>query len=351
MNVDKNFINGTFEKNLPRASIAPCWHSEKSDAAKELQNLLDTAKNGDYTELNKRINSYMKDDHFFRLTEGKFYEVKPGDYKPVNVKIQVKEGTITWYFANVGHDETTQEFRNQVFRTAALGHLLVPGACAKYYRGTNSMHLKRMHTSEEEAMMNHNHYRVHDDHISVSQFSQHLKGFLEAERAYGIENKFLNEEEAKVLIAEYANFDKGLDAVVGENGATLRELFHEQEQIKWSDLDIKELGDSKSIEEPCEVQEIIVPLNEKQITVETKNKTEEKISPRDWVKLRDKLDKSALDIIAKVSSAGQRSEISQTRQIKDSVLPELPNAYTKLGELFEKEVNKRYPSLQNPSHI
>jgi hypothetical protein len=343
-------INGTYEHYLPRAQISPCWKSIESTEAKQLQEILERTKNGDFKELDNKILEFMEDDHFFRLTEGKFYEVVPGDYKEVRLKIQVKEGTINWYFADIGHDETTQEFRNQVFRTAALGHLLVDGACAKYYRGTNAMHVKRMHTSENEAKINHNHYRVHDNHVTPAQFKAHLEGFLKAQKAYDIENKFLSEAEVVELIAEYQDFDNQLDEK-DSNLKTKRELFHEQEQLKWSELDKKELNKNKPIEEPCEAQEMIIPLNEKQISIETKSHRKEKILPRDWVTHLDVLDKSALDIIAKAGSEGQKSHKAHTRQLEGSSLPVLPNAYSRLGELFEQNANTSYPSLDEKQKI
>lgn len=349
-------INGTFEEFFPRTQVAPCWKSTQTSAARDLQETLEQSVDGNFAPLNDKIAQYMQDDHFFRLTEGKFYEVMPGDYKEVKLKVQVKEGTITWYFANVGHDETTQEFRNQIFRTAALGHLLVNGACAKYYRGTNAMHVKRMHTSEKESMMNHNHYRVHDNHVTPAQFKDHLYGFLQAQKAYGIENKFLTKEEADDLIEKYRKFDKSLDDQVErtkgdeqeEDLRTKRELFHQQEQLKWNELDQQELRENKAIEEPCEAQEMIIPLNEKQITVEA-NGYSERILPKDWVNLLDRLDRKALDIIAKAGSEGQRSDVAHTRQVEGSVLPTLPKAYTRLGELFEQSTNKLYPSLKSTS--
>lgn len=333
-----------FERMLPRPQIAPCWDSHQTAEAKDLQSTLERTANGDFTALDNKIQDFMKDDHFFRLTEGKFYEVNPGDYKEVRLKIQVKEGTITWYFANVGHDETTQEFRNQVFRSAALGHLTVKGACAKYYRGTNAMHVKRMHTSERESMINHNHYRVDDNHVTPSQFRDHLYGFLEAQKAYGIPDKFLTQDEADQLINAYIKFDESLDAKV-DGIKTRRELFHERELQKWTAEDRKELVENKSIEEPCDAQEIIVPLNQGPITVEIANK-ETRILPKEWFKYRDRLDKAALDKIAKAGSEGQRSDVAHTRQVEGSVLPTLPNAYNRLGELFEKNVNRNYPSVE-----
>ncbi len=119
----------------------------------------------------------------------------------------------------------------------------------------------------------------------------------------------------------------------------------EQKQVKWSELDKEELKENVAIEEPCEAKEMIVPLNEKQITIETKNHKEKKIFPRDWLQNLNQLDKDALDIIAQAGSLGQKSEVAHTRQIIGSSLPVLPNAYTRLGELFQQNANKSYPPV------
>ncbi len=306
-----------------------------------MQSLLE--RGGDYTELDNKIIEFMRNNHFFRLTEGKFYEVLPGKSRDINIKVQIKEGTITWYFANCGHDETTQEFRNQVFRSAALGHLLVPGACSKYYRGTNAMHVRRMHTSEEESKINHNHYRVHDNYVTPSQFDAHLRGFLKAQEAYGFTNKFLNEEEVTRLVKEYAEFSEQLDQKVDGGLKSLREVYHEQELTKWTQKDIAELESGFSVEEPCEAQEVIIPLNERKINILNESQ-KLSILPKEWVKYN--LGEEALNVIAREGSAGLKSEIPQTRQIKGSSLPKRKNVYSRIGELFDKKANPAYPAVE-----
>lgn len=336
---------------LPRSQSAPCWKSEHTARASELQNLLDNAQNGDYSALDQKLKDYIKENHFFRLTEGKFYEVTPGDFKDVKVKVQVKEGTITWYFSDIGHDETTQEFRNLIFRSAALGHVLVPDACVKYYRGTNAMHVRRMHTSEEESKINHNHYRVHDDHVTVDQFRQHLMGFVQAEKAYGIDGKFLSEDEANAIIEKYKKYDERMDEKhPNYPDKTRREVYHEQELAKWTNTDIEEYLENKKVEEPCAAEEIIISLNQP-ITVESKTEKELTIIPKDWPKYLDKFDKNALNLIAKAGSAGLKSEIAQTRQIEGSVLQARKNAYTRIGELFEQHHVRNYPPLEQRKEV
>lgn len=351
-------IKGTFDGYLKNHPEAPCWVSSKTPAAQDLQKALDNSKNGDYKEVDAKIKEYMKDDHFFKLTEGKFFEVTPGDYKPVTIRVQVKEGTITWYFEGIKHDESTQEFRNQVFRPVALGHLLVNGACKKYLRGTNAMHIKRMHTSQLESMSNHNHYRVHDDHVTPAQFEAHLKGFLKAQEAYGIKNKFITEEDVKNLSEAYAKFDAEMDKPVEEGSLiTKREAYHLQEQSKWTELDKQELAADIAIEQPCEAQEVIIPLNEKQITLVTKNAGKAagekpstiQIFPKEWDRHLDVLDRTALDILAKEGSAGLKAEVAHTRQLDETIFKTQANAYTKLGELFDKVDNSHYPRVDPPT--
>lgn len=340
-------IQGDFTRMLVREQNAPCWESrgaEYSEAARDLQELLDNSVGGNYDSVRTKLASYLEENKFFRLTEGKFYEVTPGDIKKIQIKIQVKEGTITWYFAGCKHDETTQEYRNLIFRTAALGHVLVPGACAKYYRGTNAMHVRRMHTSEDESKINHNHYRVHDDHVTVHQFRAHLEGFLTAQEAYGIKDKFLNQDEVEQLITDYATFDAHMDEPY-QGDQTLREAYHEQELAKWKPEDITELETNREIEGVCEFEEVTIPINQRQVTVEESNGHNLTLKFSEWTQYADRLDRDALDTIAKAGSEGMKSIIAQTRQIEGSSLPTLTHAFERIGELFDKKENPDYPSL------
>lgn len=340
-------IHGDFTRTLSREQEAPCWESRdatQSDAARDVQELLDGSVDGNYDAVRAKLSEYMDENKFFRLTEGRFYEVTPGDFKQIQIKIQVKEGTISWYFAGCKHDETTQEYRNLIFRTASLGHLLVPGACAKYYRGTNAMHVRRMHTSEEESKINHNHYRVHDDHVTVDQFRAHLEGFLTAQEAYGIKDKFLNQEEVEALVKEYAEFDVEMDAPYID-GRSLRVAYHEQELSKWTEVDINELEENRELEGVCEFEEVIIPLNQRRVTVDNNDGQLLTLKFNEWTRYIDQLDKDSLDTIAKAGSEGIRSIIAQTRQISGSTLPELTHAFERIGELFNKADNGDYPPL------
>lgn len=357
-------VNGAFERNLENSMLAPCWkpvaeNNAQSLRARELQKLLDgadpskTIQEGKFTELDNKIKSYANENHFFILTEGRFTEVVPGDPKEVTLKIQVKEGTITWYFAKVGHDETTQEFRNQVFRTAALGHYLVSDACAKYYRGTNAMHVIRMHTSENESFTNHNHYRIKNEFVTPSQFEEHLNAFIQAEEAYGIKDKFLDNKEASKLSKEYSEFCDYLNKQPDPNSQkTNREIYRELEQQKWTEMDILELQSPDAQEEnPCEAVTIEIPLNFEAVTLVGKDDVKLTFLPKEWPKFKDVLGKDALDILAKQGSSGMKSDIAHTRQIEDSKFPKLKNAYTRLGELFEKEQYKGYPKIPESKRV
>lgn len=342
-----------FERNLKKSQLAPIWKKDsKSPVARDLQRTLDTIPDGGrFDELDAKINQYIKQNHFVTLTEGKFYEVTPAGYKPTTPKIQVKEGTITWYFSGVGHDESTQEFRDQIFRTAALGHLLVDGACSKYYRGTNAMHVKRMHTSENESASNHNHYRVEDNFVTASQFAEHLQGFLKAQEAYKIPEKFLDKEEAEELISEYQEYEKHMNEPLpvdegGDGLMTRREHFHRKEKAKWFPEDFQELQNNKHIEAPCEAQQVIIPLNERVIDIGENRK----MLPKFWVN-HPELSSDVLDIISRVGSEGQMSNVAHTRQLPNSRFKTRRKAYTRLGELFEKNANRNYPGIVPPIEV
>jgi hypothetical protein len=373
-----------FEKVLKNEPRAPVWEStsagEESPAAKELQNLLDDAcatkpefckehpEVKIFDKFDKKLEEYKNKNQFFRLTEGKIYEIKPAkDCKACKVKVQVVGGNINWYFMDVAHDETTQEFRNLVFRSAALGHLLVKDACVKYYRGTNALHLLRMHTKPEEYSQNHNHYRVKGDFVTPEQFKQHIEGFLLAQERYGIKNTFLDKEDAEHLIKEYqAQWDLWQQKPEEYPDKTYLEISIERDKKQFEQADTQELSENLGQENPCEAtiidiaqpQEVVIlPLQDlypveilpaKQDVQAMKIKT---IKPMDWAKYPS-LDKDTLNVIAKAGMAavgGDKALLRQPKVLRDRGVQAKNYTYKAVGELFDKAINPLYPEL--PSEL
>jgi hypothetical protein len=263
-----------FEVTLPRQPDANFWRSEGADVnenAKRLQDLYEKTPK-EYIDELKRLN---EKGYQFRLTEGKVFQLFPSDeMRKVPIKLQVREGVITWYFV-APHDETHQEFRDQVYRSAALGHLRVKRACEKYLRGTNSLHVKKMHTSVKESLMNHNHYRL-DKGLDVNpdDLREHLMGFVEAEDKLKLfvqdENgkqieKFLTKEEAEEILKQYerhwtkinyvgpakTTFTAGGTLKLPKRDKSILTQYKEAIYAKFTSKDWKEWNKYKHLEQPC----------------------------------------------------------------------------------------------------
>lgn len=195
---------------MPRNPITKIWDShdpEESPLAKKLQALFDQGLNERY---DLELNSMKEAGAKFRMTDGRVFEIiDANNTLSVNIKFQVKGGTLTWYIL-APKDETHQSFRDEVYAAAGLAHHEVTNHCEKYWRGTNSLHVKLMHTKEEEAGFNHNHYRMKDCHADPQAVYEHLFGFVKAQQDLGLKHadgteKFLTEQEALQI---YQNFEK-----------------------------------------------------------------------------------------------------------------------------------------------
>ncbi|HHF7344242.1 TPA: hypothetical protein ACPSKB_000644 [Legionella feeleii] len=104
-------------------------------------------------------------------------------YTPARLYLSVTRQSITWSMvAPLEHDYTSQKWRNEVYSTAGLGHREISEGCVGYYRGTNSLHVKRQHQTANEAAHNHNHYRFNTD-VTPELLAQHLRNFVKHDKA------------------------------------------------------------------------------------------------------------------------------------------------------------------------
>ena len=199
-----------FETVLPRHQITKIWDShgpEESPLAKKLQDLFDQGLNEQY---DLELKSMKETGAKFRLTDGKVFQIiDSNNTLSVKIKFQVKGGTLTWYIL-APKDQTHQSFRDEVYAAAGLAHHEVTDHCEKYWRGTNSLHVKLMHTKEEEAGFNHNHYRMKDCDADPQAVYEHLLGFVKAQKELDLidaegKEKFLTKEEALQI---YKSFEK-----------------------------------------------------------------------------------------------------------------------------------------------
>ncbi|KTC98175.1 hypothetical protein [Legionella erythra] len=205
------------------------WTFKQTVEARQLQALLDKGDRKGYIERLRQLN----DSHKFTRTQGQVYELSDeGETIHVPIKFQVKKSVITWSFI-APFDRTHQSFRDEVFNTAAKAHACVANSCETYYRGTDHLHLKEMHSYPEEAFFNHNHYRTADGGpITPVEVYEHLFGFYAQQEG----RKFipLAQERDKIILTfavYWANFNADIRYVAfsflrgeGEKEQVLRQL-------------------------------------------------------------------------------------------------------------------------------
>jgi hypothetical protein len=132
------------------------------------------------------------------------------------IKLEVLGQVINWFV--IGEmDQSTQDFRDVIYKTAAQAHALIDG-CTGYYRGTNSLHLKRHHTRVEDSFNNHNHYRFDKnvtpdmlrDHMNAIIIQQFGGNILDQERTTIGNEIYMSVDRRKVIVdrivGEYENF-------------------------------------------------------------------------------------------------------------------------------------------------
>ncbi len=194
---------------------------------------------------------------------------------------------MTWYIV-APMDETHQSFRDEVYQSAAIGHLKVDNHCERYWRGTNSFHVKKMHTSENESQFNHNHYRVRDDRdITPIDVEQHLMGFVEAQRTLGLVDgpteKFLTTEEASQIVTDFKIYHTvvnhegpaipsqtidGIEFSLPERDISILTAYKNSPDQVFTEEDIKEWEENRHKEEPCVGIRPDMPLVELLIAVQ-----------------------------------------------------------------------------------
>ncbi|KTD22098.1 Uncharacterised protein [Legionella lansingensis] len=167
-----------FKIDLLTKQTTKMWTFKKTDAALELQDLLDKGNRKGYIQRLTELTGDETNPHQFIRTRGEVYEMfDEGETATVPIKFEVKGPVITWFFI-APTDRTHQSFRDLVFNTAAKAHTHVKNACETYYRGTDSLHFKEMHLYPGEALFNHNHYRTADNSpITPVEVYEHLLAF------------------------------------------------------------------------------------------------------------------------------------------------------------------------------
>jgi hypothetical protein len=296
---------------LPRVQTAKIWESlgpNESKLAARLQALFDRGMVQQY----ESEKAEMEQKGFnFRLTDGRICQIfDEGRTIQVPIKFQVKLSTITWYF-DAPKDETHQDFRNEVYGSAALGHKKVDNHCEKYWRGTNSLHVKKMHTNENESGLNHNHHRMKKDvYVDPKAVYQHLMGFVETQR----ELKLFDGEKEKYLTLEEA--------------LQISEAYN----IYW--VRMTHVGPAKTVK--MGNKKIELPERQEALLTEYKRAQEKKLTPEDKIEWEENKHKelpctsinnweslTVQDRLVAIAEgmSGLGSELAHTRQLEGSKYP------------------------------
>jgi hypothetical protein len=306
-----------------------------TEHARELQ-LLVTAENN--AEYRKKEAEYKQLGEKFRLTKGIVYEMKDEE-ETVKVKIalQVKGGSLTWYFWAPGAmDQYPQEFRDQLYNAAALAHKEVKNGCDYYYRGSNAVHIKLMHHLETESNHNHNHYRLMTGmHYTPEDFRQHLEALGRSE-VYDI---FFEEGEIETLCGQFKDFYDDWTAKAEGRPSKEEEYFSSPSQQLILD-DLVELNRFGAMQEPCRINasELKVDFEAARRAIELSLRDEE---PAILEIAQEKLKREYeefLDARKVAGSRGLNSVIASTRQIEGSENPVVPQVMSMDDSLGKKEV-------------
>jgi hypothetical protein len=183
-------------------------------------------------------------------------DTPPGEAKTTEVFVVVStyRNVINWFVLGQ-MNEDAQSFRDEIYTCACKAHNTLERGCAGYYRGTNSVHVKRHHADAFEAMYNHNHYPLGNAKgadfdpasfpapIQPDEFRQHIMAFAEEDaKMHDGKPRFLTIEKAARIADE---FDKNYQLEIKQKVPL------DPQQRSYSDDDIKELRDFGNAEQPC----------------------------------------------------------------------------------------------------
>ncbi len=301
---------------------------------KELQKLYYT----DDPEFSNRVEESL-DEHIvlFRVNHGFVEEAHiRKDIIDVEVKLQVKGYSLTWYFwAENAMDQYPQTFRDKLYNAAALCHTQVDNGCDLYYRGSNSVHIKLMHHEETESNHNHNHYRLRDyQPYTPHEFNQHMQAFKRSI----IYREFFETDEIDEICGKFAEFYEAWIAKDADTGRSLEDEYYADVSQRLNEGDYIELRAFGHQQEPCRI-------NVETLTFDfdkARKAIEEQLESGDDDKLAGKLQElykeyqGLLSYRNKGGSRGLNSEIASLRQVENSnntVVPVVMKMDDSIGEL------------------
>lgn len=306
-----------------------------TEAARELQSLVDA---DDRVGYRKREAEFKHEGLTFRLTKGIVYQTFYKDERiDVRVKVQVKGFSLTWYFwVPDGMDQYPQSFRDKLYNAAAIAHKKVAAGCDLYYRGSNAIHIKRMHHDESESNHNHNHYRlVGDKPYTPEDFQQHMDALATSE----ICDEFFEKGELTHVCEAFARFYR--DWIAKEPG----KLSKEEEYLSYrSQLlvveDVIELNLFGRLQEPCRIVPSELKVDYESARQRIQKMVEGGTSTEEVVALLHEVDKQYEELLGYRLVGGSRglnSAIASSRQIEGSKNP-VVTANMGMDDALGKEV-------------
>ena len=228
------------------------YHPKLRQFAPHLAELQTYATSGNHEDYTKKLDFLKQQGLTCRQTKGKVYlTVNEGQMVDVEIAVQVKGNSLTWYFwAEGAMDQYPQEFRDRLYNQAAQCHKQVDSGCDLYYRGSNSYHLKNMHNAIAESGHNHNHYRLsNDQHYTPKEFNQHLNAFKSAP----IHDEFFDANEIDELCQKFETFHADWIKKQGEERSK-EERYFAQESQRYNAGDILEFRLFGKMQEPCRLR-------------------------------------------------------------------------------------------------
>lgn len=179
----------------------------------------------------------------------------------VFVVVATYRNTINWLVLGEMNKDS-QKFRDEIYLCASRAHNTLERGCGKYYRGTNSVHVKRLHSDPFESMYNHNHYplgglkgadfdaQTTPMDVTPDEFRQHILAFAQADKEMhaGVP-RFLSAYDANRIAAEFRkNYEKEIAAI--DKGKDEQDSGRE-----YTKEDLEELKLHQHEEQPCKAPE------------------------------------------------------------------------------------------------
>ncbi|HHT8828264.1 TPA: hypothetical protein ACT48M_003744 [Yersinia enterocolitica] len=191
----------------------------------------------------------------------------------VCVAVATSGNSINWFV--IGEmNKDGQRFRDEIYKCAANAHNSVDRGCGKYYRGTNAVHVKRLHNDPFESMYSHNHYPLGGNNgedfdstsfpndVTPDEFKYHMLNFsnYDALMHDGVA-KFCDLTTARKIIDEFhKEYKKGTSIKIRDD---------------YDEEDMRELRDNSAQEKPCKSPEN-TSLNTRGIASEKANERQPK---------------------------------------------------------------------------